>query len=118
MWRHRAVLPLSRKRPQSQEQALIKGKLMRDPFADLFSMHETASVYGCALNAELLEHIEQRSQRLAQIHMQPNVVPLGSVSSQAGPPQQVSDTQVAADEKLVRFSSGQARDIRRSRNTV
>ncbi len=91
---------------------------MRDPFADLISMHAAASTYGCSLNAELLDYIEQRTDVLARIHTQPNVVPLGSVSSQAGPAQQVSDAQVAADETLVRFSKGQTRDIRRSRKTV
>jgi hypothetical protein len=91
---------------------------MRDPFKDLLSMHEAASAYGCSLNSEILSYIEERNHRLAQIHTQPNVVPLGSVSSQAGPAQQVSDAQVAEDETLVRFSRDQSRDMRRSRKTV
>lgn len=91
---------------------------MHDPFSDLLMIHDAASAHGVSLHPELLDYLEQKSQTLAAIHTQPNVVPLGSTTSQPGPAQHVSDEQVAADNKLVRFPDFQDRAERRSRKTV
>lgn len=76
---------------------------MGDPFHELLQTHRAASVYGCGLKPELLARIEQHSRALADIRAQPNVVILGTASSQSGPMQSASPARVASDPALLPF---------------
>lgn len=76
---------------------------MRDPLEELLGLHRAASAFGCGLHPGLLTRIEQRSRKLADMRAQPNVVILGTASSQAGPAQRVSPERIAADGKLAAF---------------
>jgi len=76
---------------------------MRDPFDDLLAMHRAAAGFGCGLSPRLLSAIEQTCGQQAHIRSQPNVVSLGTMSSQSGPVQQVSEGRIAAEEGLITF---------------
>ncbi|MGD9865247.1 MAG: hypothetical protein AB7S99_18745 [Pseudodonghicola sp.] len=76
---------------------------MRDPLEELLRMHRAAAAFGCGLNPALLTRIEQRSRKLAAVRAQPNVVTLGTASSQSGPPQSVCAGRIEADDTLLPF---------------
>lgn len=76
---------------------------MGDPFHELLQTHRAAWAYGCGLKPELLARIEQHSRTMADIRSQPNVVILGTASSQSGPVQSVSPARVATDPALLPF---------------
>lgn len=76
---------------------------MQNPFEDLLRLHRQAAPHGSGLAPALLQMIEQKSQSMASLRPQPNVVFLGTASSQSGPEQHADADRVAADDRLIAF---------------